>query len=418
MAEAKKETTEKLTVKQRYEQDLLIDVVAVLLSTLITVGLFYSPLGLLTKLSVFLLVVIFGYNKFSVVQESTAQNVEIFHGFWRSLIQFEGYTFDHVQQHPQKWNVIPGKEPWWHIGGLRWAGPRIITRITWYKFRWQDPQLVGGKEVIVPHEEVINYIPLRDEVYAPPTLVAAETQVEEEKANVDVDFREIARVSNPYLAQYRAPYNWLENVMSYLGTLYLKYVAKRTWADLSSRKGEDILDTLRTESFVSTKLPAWGIDLQQVTVQDVRLPKDFQDAQKAKALQRALAEGRAEELAGTVLAMLAKAHGQTVPEIQKEIGKGDTELKREYLGYFMDLFTREMAIRGKSFLDIRIPGRKNGASDDDLSSLERAALIYAATHDRIPQGKGGDSQPGGGEKKKAEDKKMTRDELAKILKGE
>jgi hypothetical protein len=97
---------------------------------------------------------------FTFVKEGKAKFVVRGDKFEKCLIQWEGHTFDYSKDHPEKWNVIPGKER--HIlGGLRFYGLWPLFDIHIYKFRWTGVTEDGK---IQHKEEWLDYILLKDDV--------------------------------------------------------------------------------------------------------------------------------------------------------------------------------------------------------------------------------------------------------------
>lgn len=317
---------------------------------------------------------------FTFVKESTAKIVVRGDAFSRALIQWKGYTFN------DKWDVVPsrGRERWHPLGGLRFYGIWPIWDILIYTLRWHDLQRTGGGEVETPvfHEEVLDYVLLRPDVYWTKVL-RAETGGEE-RIPLDVEFLTTMKVVNPYKVIFVAPISWVENVLLRLAPIYRGLIASKSLDELLALKGkgEQIQDALMRDgkfNLIKDVLEQeWGIKIEEngIQIKDIDLPKDYQDAAAAQRRQQLEAGGRAAEAIGTVISMMAQARGKTEEEIKKEINRNKT-MRREFLDLAKDLAVRKLGIEGRSYLDIRVQGAKG---------LERMILNSLAAWQRMPGG--------------------------------
>lgn len=122
----------------------------------------------------------------------------------------------------------------------------------------------------------------------------------------------------------------------------------------------------------------------RLTIKEIRIPRELEAALPAPDKARLNAEAaefvaktRATETVGTVIEMMAKSRGQPPEKIQRLIEK-DPDAKREFLELSQDLIKRQMAIDGKSFVDIRVEGAEG---------IEKTLLDLVAAWKRMPEGK-------------------------------
>lgn len=118
-----------------------------------------------------------------------------------------------------------------------------------------------------------------------------------------------------------------------------------------------------------------------IVIEEIKLPPALKDAlpqpdQARLALDAArnVAQTKAIQTVGTVIEMMAKSRSKTPDEI-RELVEQDPEAQKQFLGLAKDLVKRQMAIDGKSFLDIRVQGAQG---------IERALLNLFALLKRIP----------------------------------
>lgn len=301
--------------------------------------------------------------------------------FMWAFIQWEGHTLDN------HWNVIKEDENHkesWHFGGLRRNGIPLLDTVFEYPLRWKSVRLTaeekGGQgEMVKFHEEVLDFVPLRSEVYYI-KIYGAETSPPERLA-LDIEFLTTLQVFNAYLVLWVAPYNWVENVMTRLSALYTNWVGTKTLDEiLVVKKDEGLLwKEIGGDELINTILIEWGVRVTKhgVQVRKVDMPPDYQKAIAEEKKQKLQAAGRAAETIGTLLASVAYISGKTIAEVQGEIQK-DPKRQDQYLEIAKDLITRKIAIEGGSYLDIRTEGAEG---------LEKSLLNVFAAWQRMPQGK-------------------------------
>ena len=121
----------------------------------------------------------------------------------------------------------------------------------------------------------------------------------------------------------------------------------------------------------------------RLTIKEIKLPKALQDALPQVDEERLKSEAakflviaRARETVGTVIEMMAQSRKKTIEEIQIEI-EADADLQIEFRQLAKDLVVRQIAIDGKSFVDIRVEG---------AGGIEKTILEIAAAWQRMPKG--------------------------------
>jgi regulator of protease activity HflC (stomatin/prohibitin superfamily) len=314
------------------------------------------------------------FPKLTIVEEGTVKIVVRLGQYSKSLISWRGHTTDNDG------NVIDGNEI--HLlGGLRFAGFYWIDDIYQYKFRWLSLELVDGQEKIVFHEKELDYIFVRPDVY-PIEQKGSETKPPERIA-LDNVWLVTIRVVNPYKALFRAPSNWNENVLSKLEALLRGWVGMHDFDEILNilgTKKSAPWDDLKGEDLLVEKFEKeWGIKIEEkgIEIKKVTPPKHIEEAASRQRQQELEAAGTAAATVGSVIAQMSVARGKTQKEIQVEIEK-DENLKREFLDIAKDLTIRQMGIKGKAYVDIRVPEGTGG--------LEKTILEALAAFTRMPNG--------------------------------
>jgi hypothetical protein len=314
--------------------------------------------------------------KFTKVEEGRAKGIVRLGAFKKIVMAWKDYELD------KEWNVKPvteiGKK--FHLpGGLRFVGIRGLDKVYEYKFRWQGIEIVEAREKVEFREKTIDYILVKPDVYW--TKIEAAETTPPERIPLDIEFLVTARVINPYKALFKAPPNWLENVLSRLNALFRDWVATKSLDEILAirKEPEKIWEELRKSDLIQkTFKEEWGILIEEngIQIRDVKLPREYAEAAAREKQMELEAKGIAAETVGAVIAMMAKARNKEPKEIQEEIDK-DPKMKEEFLNLAKDLIIRKMGIQGRAYLDIRVQGAEG---------LERMLLNALAAWKRMPGG--------------------------------
>jgi hypothetical protein len=318
----------------------------------------------------------FLFFRFTRVEEGTAKAIVRLGGFKKIVMVWSGYELD------EGWNVKPvseiGKKL--HLpGGLRFVGFWPLDKVYRYKFRWRGIEIVEAREKVEFREKTIDYILLKPDVYW--TKIEAAETAPLERIPLDIEFLVTARVLNPYKALFKAPPNWLENVLSRINAFFRDWVAtKRLDEILAIRKEgpQKLWEEIGTSDLIQKVFKEeWGILIEEngIQIRDVALPREYAEAAARERQMELEARGVAAETVGSVIAMMAKARNKEPKEIQEEIDK-DPKMKEEFLNLAKDLIVRKMGIEGRSYVDIRVQG----------AGVERAILNALAAWKRMPMG--------------------------------
>jgi len=346
---------------------------------------------------------------FTFVPEGTAKIITVGDAFIAAVMQWQGRTFARYLSGEDRWTVVPegeyetgrrfvlerddqgrptrtepevarAYEPW-HLGGLRWIGLWPFQKVHIIHLRWHDIQRNAQGESPVFHDERMDYVLLRQDVYW--TILPRAESGGEERIPLDVEFLTTMRVVNPYRATFVAPIGWIENVLLRLAPVYRGFVATHTLDQLLALRGKgvEIWEELGAAAeftlLQQTIRDEWGIEIMPngVQIKDISLPAEHQEAATKKWLAQREAERRAAETVGAVILMMAEATGKKFEEVQAEI-QADPERQKAFLEMAKDLVTRQMAIDGRSFVDIRTTG----------GGLDQTLLKLAAAWQRMPGG--------------------------------
>jgi hypothetical protein len=329
-----------------------------------------------TLLPLILLVIIAGILFYSLVftnvSEGSAKALMRRGAFIKFVMAWEGHTFN------EDWDVVEGEET--HLmGGFRFVGYRGLDTVYTYNFRWRDLHLEERQAKITFHQEKIDYILVRPDVYFT-DIEEAETKPPE-RIPLNVHFLVTIKVVNPYKALFVAPPNWNENVMMRLNAIFRDWVGTKELDDILELREEPkkLCEELCDDPLIQMFEYEWGVKIEDngIQIRDVGLPPGYQEPAARERVMQLEAKGRAAETVGTVIEMMATARGKTVEEIQEEIEKSNKR-KKEFLDIAKDLIVRKMGIEGGAYADIRVEGAEG---------LERIILNALAIWQRMPGGK-------------------------------
>lgn len=337
---------------------------------------------------------VFTFIRFTFVKEGTAKAIVRMNQRRKMVMAWRGFKLDENRK-----VVSTTDKPKWY-GGLRFVGFWPFDKVYRYNFRWLGLELVEGKEEPKFHERILDYVLLKPDVYLL-IVEAAETKPPE---RIPLTFFVLATISviNPEKVIFKAPSNWLENAMARLGALVRAWVATETLDDiLLPRSSPESIwarlknDPLITETFRDT----WGIQVEEngIEIRNINFPPEYQAAAAKGKEMDLLAKGRAAEMVGTIIEMMAKARGKEAKDIQEEI-EGDPELRKQFLALANDLVIRKMGMEARAYTDIRVIGAEG---------LERTLLNALAVWRRMPLGQTGQTETPKEREKSSEKPKKT-----------
>ncbi|MDD2730615.1 MAG: hypothetical protein PHW33_00620 [Candidatus Portnoybacteria bacterium] len=159
---------------------------------------------------------------FTLAEEGTAKAVMALDGFSRIIMQYRGKTINADGE------VDEGRE--FHLfGGLRWLGIPFYHSLYEYHFRWKTLRVQSGE--IIPRDEIINYILVKDDVYV------AEIKNAESRGMVPLDITLLltACCVNPYKALFKTQ-DWMEMIINRSEAIFREYVAQLSFEDIIKEK--------------------------------------------------------------------------------------------------------------------------------------------------------------------------------------
>jgi regulator of protease activity HflC (stomatin/prohibitin superfamily) len=301
---------------------------------------------------------------FTVVKEGTAKAVVRMGGFHKIIMAWKGFELD------EEWNVKPVEEVGKKLhlpGGLRFVGIWPLDKVYTYKFRWRGIEIVEAREKVEFREKTIDYILVKPDVYW--TKIEAAETAPPERIPLDIEFLVTARVINPYKALFKAPPNWLENLLSRLNALFRDWVATKTLDEILAirKEPEKIWEELgKADLIQKTFKEEWGILTEGIQIRDVKLPPEYAEAaayERRKALEAA---GRAEEIIGTFVEGVARALGKKKGEIQKMIfanPKKFIDKYKEIIEMVWSGIINKLSMEERAYLRIETPGATGALGD-------------------------------------------------------
>lgn len=260
---------------------------------------------------------------FTFVKEGTAKFVVKGDKFEKCLIQWEKWTFDYKEKHPNKWNAISGDERYL-FGGLRFYGLWPLFDIHIYKFRWSG---VTEEGKIQHKEEWLDFILLKDDVY----WCEIEQCEDKNLFPLDLELLLTIRVKNPYKAHF-AIQNWLETVINRMKPFIRGYITQKTyeeWITIRDSLGEELRKMLDTVGLLKEFDDWYGVEVKKVEVKEINPPEGYREKTIAPYLAELDRKAMVVRATGEKEAIVQKAEGEksrietVYAEIQKfgDLGK-------------------------------------------------------------------------------------------------
>ncbi|MBU0547112.1 MAG: SPFH domain-containing protein [Patescibacteria group bacterium] len=271
---------------------------------------------------------------FTFVKESTVKFVVKGDKFDKCLIRWEGYTFDYQKQHPEKWNVIKGKEKH-RFGGLCFYGLWPLWDLHIYKFRWTG---VDESGTINKKHEWLDYMLLKDDVYFTKIAEAEDKNL----LPLEIQIYLTIRVVNPYKARF-AVQNWLETIINRMQPIIRQYIAKISYTDLGAviqTVGGEMWEEMKKSKLVGQYeqedgilmaegergefIDQYGVEVKAIEIRQIDPPEEFLKT----TLLRYTASETAEATKVTAKATKYKTETEAAGERKATILKAEGEAKR------------------------------------------------------------------------------------------
>jgi regulator of protease activity HflC (stomatin/prohibitin superfamily) len=330
--------------------------------------------------------------RFTIVREGTAKAVTRLGGFKKIIMAWRDYELD------EEWNVKPVREVGKKLhlpGGLRFVGIWPLDKVYTYKFRWQGIEIVEGKEKVEFHEKTIDYILVKPDVYWTQILGAETGPVEKpERIPLDIQWLVTMRVVNPYKTLFKAPPNWVENILARLNAHFRDWVAMKSLDEILALRKEPakLLEELKNfniDLFEKVFEEEWGVLVEGIQIRDIGLPTPYREAAarrreleleaEARRTQFEIeAKARAAEIMGTVIEAVVTASGRKREEVEEEFRRNPEEFYRKHKTVIDNVMTK-LSMEERAYLRIETPGA-TGALGDFLRLI--------AAWQRMPRGEG------------------------------
>ncbi|MFH1180828.1 MAG: SPFH domain-containing protein, partial [bacterium] len=314
--------------------------------------------------------------RFTIVSEGTAKAITRFGACKKIVVAWEKHELDDDAEV----RVSPRGEKHF-FGGLRFVGIWPLDRVFNYKFRWQDLQLVAGKEVVQFHEEILDYIFVRPDVYF--TQIAGAETAPPERYALDVKFLVTIRVGNPRRALFVAPSNWLENVMARLNARFTGWIGTKTFDEILKNYKDPgaVWAEFCFDPLIEMLRDEWGVQVEDngIQIKEVIPPKEIQDALASQKRQEAEVAGRVAEAAGIAIQAEAQSRGITTEEIKKILSSSspDVKLQADIAEYIKEYAVRQLGFKEHGRFEFKTEGAgpAEGAVYNAIALLGRALKL-------------------------------------------
>lgn len=312
---------------------------------------------------------------FTYVDEATAKIIVKGGGFERVLIQWKGHTInnegDVVLESDDR------KEPYHPLGGLRRFGRPIAEVLEVLVYTFRSATLDEAGEVQRRSNEV-DYISLADKVY----------WCEVEGADIlrvplRLELVITAHVKNPRKALFDVA-DWLQSIVTRTQAEARNAMTQKgydDWINDPQAIGDAILAKFKegTPNILEGEFEErYGIVLRDIQVRKIEVTdSDYRETtlqeDKANRQRRAFeikADLPAVEAGMLAINMLAQSRGVTPEAISTKLAidgdEEDKELRKEALDLMTKIHHDKLAIDGKSYMEVNIPG---GNLESGLASL-------------------------------------------------
>lgn len=266
------------------------------------------------------------------------------------------------------WTWGPG--PHWHLPGVQRIRAKVDIREQEIPlFEFERPVKIDFRDGSAAPKEAEGWVRIKDPDvrYGPPG------SLRKEMSGVERAVYEIG-------TWRKAVKDLLESTLrSFLNTLTIDegITLARAGFNLKNNLPEKEQERLRDV------LSRWGFELMQITVMDFELEQRLVEARGGVHISQREAEAaehirvrRARETIGTVIQMMAESRNKKTAEIQELINT-DPNLQKEFITLSKDLIKRQMAIDGKSYVNIQVEGAQG---------VEKLLLELLAAWKRMPMG--------------------------------
>ena len=169
-------------------------------------------------------------------------------GFQKFVWQFKNYTLNNPRcdseydRAKDDWEAFTKKSTgpnkiikFFGLTGMRWLGLPGLHTVHSYRFRWNslrqsadDNTTDAGGIYFIPHDEVINYILLQEDVY----YARVESAEDQDMVPLDFDITLRIKIVNPYKALFKVQ-EWLEATWSEMLPGIRRFIATRKWEQLT-----------------------------------------------------------------------------------------------------------------------------------------------------------------------------------------
>jgi len=242
---------------------------------------------------------------FTFVKEGTVKLVVKGDEFHSCLLQWKGHTFDYQKPHPEKWNIIEGRER--HLfGGFRcysllWPLYDILV----YKFRWAGITEEGKEQV---KSEWLDYMLVKDDVY----LCKVPAAEDKDKLPLDLQIFLTIRIVNPYKAKFMVQ-RWLETVLNRIQPLIRQVVASHSYEEILSIRqqvGGEMWQALEKGGLLGEFYQRYGVEVRAIEIRQIEPPETWRATTLEKYKAQREAEALVERAKAEKEAAITRAEGE------------------------------------------------------------------------------------------------------------
>jgi len=283
-------------------------------------------------------------------------------GFRKIFLKKEGFGFDN------RWNIVENdfvtKKQRDLLGMCFFLWP--FERVYVYRQRWVKYTEEGES---VSKEEVLKNVLVKSYVF----YIGITSAEDKRNMPIDIGLAVEMRVFNPYKAMFNIE-KWHRAAANFIQGEIRDQIRTRFYDDWIQEAAQKSLGNFFQEQIreiIEEIEERFGVEILKIKVVQIQpSDKKYVEASTRKAVAefekqaieveaQARSYKRAKEAMGPIMDMLKQNTGLTEEQIQEQIRNNPNEFLEKYgtvIKQAEDMVHRQMAIEGKQFADIRVPG--------------------------------------------------------------
>lgn len=323
--------------------------------------------------------------RFVIVKQNTAVAIMKFGSFYRMVFAKKGYALKpdgEVYKPKSEENAETEYKlfgfPWErYLGGLR---PYIWLLEEPYVYTWSFNKSLPNGDIEFREDEVADHIKIMQD-YSYGMEVSGTNIVDKNGVPVEIILALTAHINNPRKALFDVTH-WFDVFLARIEPAIRGYVNSHTYQDMihnqTADKKEERLDgrifnalksSVGEKDIIDILSDDYGVKLTDIQCRRFSVAGDYQASLTEKWQAEQDAQKRTESTMGAIIAMMAKARGKSVAEVQAEFNK-NPEVQKMLLEMSLSLVEQQLAAESGSLKRWVFSGAQGGM--DIVAALTEA----------------------------------------------